>query len=153
MTPDQITENIFDIVNQLNSGVSLISDADEKERVAKLNLNAGRKAKASTAYASACTYLSAGMDLVGCNAWERRYELVFALWLERAECEYLNGDLDKTEQLVAELLARAVSKIDKAAAPPEDPSPSHEGAVPAGRRQRAGVPASVRHRDAGSSDS
>jgi len=116
MTPDQITENIFDFVNQLNSGLSLISDADEKERVAELNLSAGRKAKASTAYASACAYLSAGMDLVGCNAWERRYELVFALWLERAECEYLNGNLDKTEALVAELLSGAVSKIDKAAA-------------------------------------
>jgi len=116
MTRDEIAEKIFDVVHQLNSGLALISDPDEKEQVAELNLNAGIKAKASTAYASACTYLSVGMDLVGCNAWERRYELAFGLWLERAECEYLNGDFDRAERLIAELLARAVSKVDKAAA-------------------------------------
>jgi hypothetical protein len=61
-TPEQVAEKIFDVVNQLNSGLALICEADEKERVAELNLRAGRKAKASTAYASACIYLSAGFS-------------------------------------------------------------------------------------------
>jgi predicted ATPase len=113
---DDIEPNIFDIVNQLNSGSALISDPREKELVAELNLRAGRKAKASAAYASACIYLSAGMGLVGCNAWERRYELAFGLWLERAESEYLNGNFDEAEGLITELLDRASSKVDKVAA-------------------------------------
>ena len=75
-----------------------------------------KKGEASTAYASACIYLSAGVDLVGCNAWERRYELAFGLWLERAECEYLNGNFEKAEELIAELLFRVASKIDAATA-------------------------------------
>jgi len=116
MTRDEIAEEIFDVVHQFHSGLALISDPDEKEQVAELNLNAGIKAKASTAYASACTYLSAGMDLVGYDPWKNRYELAFGLWLERAECEYLNGDFDEAERLIAELLSRAVSKVDKAAA-------------------------------------
>jgi predicted ATPase len=116
MTPEQVTEKIFDIVNQLNSGLALICQPGEKDRVAELNLRAGRKAKASTAYASACIYLSAGMDLLGGDAWEHQYELAFGLWLERAECEYLNGNFEKAEELIAELLDRVASKVDKAAA-------------------------------------
>jgi PAS domain S-box-containing protein len=116
MNSDEITERIFDIVNQLNLGATLISDQDEKDRVAELNLCAGRKAKTSTAYASACIYLSAGIDLVGGSVWERRYELALDLLLERAECEYLNGNFEKAEELISELLYRAASKVDKAAA-------------------------------------
>jgi PAS domain S-box-containing protein len=116
MTIDQVAEKIFDIVNQFNAGLALITDAHEKEQVAELNLEAGRKAKTSTAYASACTYLSAGMELVDSNTWDRRYELMFDLWLERAECEYLNGNFKKADSLATELLSRAASKVDKAAA-------------------------------------
>jgi AAA+ ATPase superfamily predicted ATPase len=89
LTPKEIAESIFIVVNQLNFGAPLISDQDEKERVARLNLSAGRKAKASTAYVSACIYLSAGMNLIGSQCWEvpTQYDLAFALWLERAECE------------------------------------------------------------------
>jgi PAS domain S-box-containing protein len=116
MTTDQVAEKVFDIVNQFNAGLALSTDAHEKEQVAALNLQAGRKAKASTAYASACTYLSAGMELVRSTSWERRYELMFDLWLERAECEYLNGNFNKADGLITELLPRAASKLDKAAA-------------------------------------
>src|SRR5207302_164398 len=102
--------------NQLNRGAILLSDPHEKERVAELNLRAGRKAKASTAYASACRYLAAGMDLLGGPAWERHDGLAFDLWLERAECEYLTGQFATTAGLIAELLERAASNIDQAAA-------------------------------------
>ncbi len=115
MTPEQTAEQIFDIANQLNFGSALISDPLEREQVAELNLLAGKKAKASTAYASACVYLLAGMELIGSNAWKRRYQLAFGLWLERAECEYLNGNFDAADGLIADLLDRAESKMDKAA--------------------------------------
>jgi PAS domain S-box-containing protein len=42
--------------------------------------------------------------------------LTFNLWLERVECEFLSGNFDKAEQLIGELLARAGSKVDQAAA-------------------------------------
>ena len=60
MPADKIAERIFNLVNQFNRGAALISDPNEKQRVAELNLHAGRKAKASTAYAAACIYLSVG---------------------------------------------------------------------------------------------
>jgi PAS domain S-box-containing protein len=116
LTPNGMEEKIFDIVNQLNAGRRLISSLDEKDLVAGLNLRAGKKAKASAAYDSSCIYLSAGMDLMGAEAWERRHELAFSLWLERAESEYLNGNFDEAGNLIAELLERANSKLEKVAA-------------------------------------
>jgi PAS domain S-box-containing protein len=114
--PEQRQEMIFEIVNQLNRGAPLITEQEERERLAELNLIAGKRAKASTAYASARTYLSTGMAVLGREGWTNRYELACGLWLERAECEYLNGNFDEAEQLISELLARGASKIDKAAA-------------------------------------
>jgi PAS domain S-box-containing protein len=116
MTANDLTEHLFDVANQLNRGAALLVDPDEKARVAAIELRAARKAKASTAYTSACTYLSTGMTLLGREGWKSRYELAFGLWLERAECEYLSGNFDEAEGLISELLATAVSKIDKAAA-------------------------------------
>ena len=53
-------EAIFEIVNQLNRGSHLITSVEDRERVADLNLIAGRRAKISTAYDSALKYLRAG---------------------------------------------------------------------------------------------
>ena len=116
LTPQQIAENAFEVVNQFNAGRALISDSDEAERAAELNLMAGQKAKAATAYASADRYLSIGMNLVGDRGWDRRYALTFALWLEAADCAYLSGNFENTDRLATELRSRARSNVDKAAA-------------------------------------
>ena len=83
--------------------------------MATIDLRAGRKAKASAAYASAHAYFSAGMALLDERDWGSQYELTFSLWLERAECEFLTGNFEKAEQLIGELLQRGASKVDQAA--------------------------------------
>jgi PAS domain S-box-containing protein len=115
-TPERVHEMIFEVVNQLNRGAALITDREERQRLAELNHLAGKRAKASTAYASACNYLRTGMAMVDSAGWTNRYELIFGLWLERAECEYLSGNFDEAERFISEMLARCASKIDKAAA-------------------------------------
>jgi PAS domain S-box-containing protein len=105
---------IFEIVNQLNRGVALITTQDEREQLAELNLIAGRRAKASTAYASALTYLVAGAALLAEDSWERRHELTFALELNRAECELLTGALAEAEQRLTALSARAATTVERA---------------------------------------
>ena len=116
LTADEMSERLFDVANQLNHGGALLTDRDEKAQVAEFDLRAGRKAKASTAYSSACVYLSAGMALLDESCWNSQYRLMFNLWLERANCEFLSGNFEVAEQLITELLMRAVSKSDKAAA-------------------------------------
>jgi predicted ATPase len=83
--------------------------------VAALNLRAGRQAKASTAYASASVYLTAGMGLLDDSDWASQYELLFNLWLESAECAFLTGDFDHAGPLIAELMRHGASKVDVAA--------------------------------------
>jgi PAS domain S-box-containing protein len=115
MTADELVEQLFDVANQFNRGAVLLVDQDEKVRVATIDLRAGRKAKASTAYAPACVYFATAMGLLDERDWDSQYALMFRLWLERAECEYLSGNVDKAEQLIMELLRRGTSKVDKAA--------------------------------------
>jgi PAS domain S-box-containing protein len=115
ITADGLAEHLFDVANQLNRSAALLIDRDEKVRVATIDLRAGRKAKASAAYASARAYFAAGMALLEERNWASQYDLTFSLWLERAECELLSGNFEKAEQLILELLQRAASKADQAA--------------------------------------
>src|SRR5229473_1529400 len=112
--PEKREEAIFEIVNQLNRGAALITGRDEREQLAELNLTAGKRAKASTAYASALTYLVAGAALLVEDSWERRHELVFALELDRAECEFLTGALAVSEDRLKLLSARAANTVERA---------------------------------------
>jgi hypothetical protein len=56
------------------------------------------------------------MALLDDRDWSSRYELMFSLWLERAEREFLSGNFDKAGQFIMELLQRGASKVDQAAA-------------------------------------
>jgi predicted ATPase len=116
MTADELAEHLFDVANQFSRGAARLADRDEKAQVATIDLRAGRKAKAAAAYASACVYLEAGTALLDDGDWDIQYDLMFSLWLERAECEFLTGNFAKAEQLIVELLERAGSKVDQAAA-------------------------------------
>jgi PAS domain S-box-containing protein len=105
-------EAIFEIVNQLNRGSFLITSAEERERVAELNLIAGRRAKLSTAYASALKYLRAGGALLTEETWERNYKLVFSIEYLMSECEVLTGELAVAENRMERLAQRANSRHD-----------------------------------------
>jgi PAS domain S-box-containing protein len=115
MTADSLAEHLFDVSNQLNRGAARLVDRDEKTKVATIDLRAGRKAKASAAYASANVYLAAGMALLDETYWASQYELMFSLRLECAACQFLTGEFDTTEQLLVGLLQRAAAKVDRAA--------------------------------------
>jgi PAS domain S-box-containing protein len=115
MTTDQLAEHLFDVANQFNRGAALVIDGNERTQVAAIDLRAGRKAKASAAYAPACAFFATAMGLLDGSDWDSQYALMFSLWLERAECEFLGGNVDKAEQLIMELLRRGTSKVDLAA--------------------------------------
>src|SRR6266513_930198 len=112
--PENPEKAIFDIVNQLNRGASLMTSMQEREQLAALNLLAGERAKASTAYLSALNYLTAGAALLAEDCWVRRRELAFALELNRAECEFLTGALAEAEQRLEALSAHATDPVERA---------------------------------------
>jgi PAS domain S-box-containing protein len=112
--PEKREVVVFDIVGQLNRGAALITQREERDQLAELNLIAGKRAKRSTAYASALTYLTVGTTQLAEDRWERRRELFFALELERAECEFLTGQLLPAEERLAELSNRATTSVEQA---------------------------------------
>ncbi|HJX21198.1 MAG TPA: hypothetical protein VJ454_09415, partial [Steroidobacteraceae bacterium] len=112
--PEKREESIFEIVNQLNRGAALIIARAEREQLAELNLLAGQRAKASAAYASALTYLTAGAALLPEDTLKRQHKLTFALELDRAECEFLTGALAEAEQRLAALSDRASNTVERA---------------------------------------
>ncbi|MFD1557543.1 AAA family ATPase [Paraburkholderia silviterrae] len=112
--PETREEAIFEIVAQLNRGAALINSRDEQEQLAEFNLIAGQRARASTAYASALTYLATGAELLFDDCWERRHELVFALELNRAACEFLTGQLLVADERLAALSRRATTTVEQA---------------------------------------
>ncbi len=112
--PEKLEGSIFEIVNQMNRGAALITSRAEREQLAELNLIAGRRAKASTAYASALTYLDLGATLLAAEGWQRRRQLIFDLELNRAECEFLTGRLSLAEERLAALSNRATTTVEQA---------------------------------------
>jgi predicted ATPase len=107
-------EAIFEIVGQLNRGAALITPQEERDQLAELNLIAGKRAKGSAAYPSALTYLNARATLLAEDRWERRRELMFALELNRAECEFLTGQSSVADERLATLSNRATTTVEQA---------------------------------------
>ncbi|BAY34985.1 multi-sensor signal transduction multi-kinase (plasmid) [Nostoc carneum NIES-2107] len=106
-------EKIFDIVNQLNFGMQLITNQSEKYELAELNLCAGKKSKLSAAYNSAMNYLRNGMKLLGNCSWEEQYELTLALYQEAVEAAYINGEFAEMERYMQIVLQQAKTVLDK----------------------------------------
>jgi PAS domain S-box-containing protein len=113
--PEKRGEAIFEIVNQLNRGATVINSPEERELVAELCVIAAKRAKASSAYASALTYLTAGAALLPESSWERRHELCFTLESTRAECEFLTGRPLNAEKRLKVLSDHAANMVERAA--------------------------------------
>ncbi|HTJ90838.1 MAG TPA: AAA family ATPase [Acidocella sp.] len=113
--PEALEANVFEIVRQLNRGAALLSSVAERDWLAGLNLLAGKRAKATTAYSAALVYCTTGEALLAEDRWERCPELSFALAFHRASCEFLTGALADAESRLTALSSRAGGLLDLAA--------------------------------------
>ncbi|MEG5159251.1 AAA family ATPase [Microcoleus sp. AT3-A2] len=113
-TPPQVLQQkIFDIVNQLNFGIETIDIQLERDKLAQLNLIAGKKAKASAAWKPAWNYLRIGINCLSADSWLRQYDLTLALYVEIVEAAILSGHVEEMEKLADIVLQQATSLLDK----------------------------------------
>ncbi|HEY0706463.1 MAG TPA: AAA family ATPase, partial [Polyangia bacterium] len=103
---------VFLRANHYNRALALVTDADERRLVQRLNQEAGRKAKQASAFASARGYFAHARELLASDAWSRAYDDTRALIVELAECTFLSGDLDGGDALLQEARAQSRTALD-----------------------------------------
>ncbi|MEH2108802.1 trifunctional serine/threonine-protein kinase/ATP-binding protein/sensor histidine kinase [Nostoc sp.] len=99
-------EKIFELVNQFNIAVEFISPQAKRDELAQMNLIAGRKALASTAYPAAVKYLTTGIQLLAGDSWQTKHHLTLALYETATEAAYLAGNFEQMEKLAELVLVR-----------------------------------------------
>ena len=104
---------LFEVAGHLNRALRLVVGDDARRELAALNLEAGRRARAATAYDAARAHLE-----VAARAAPRRPEdeaSRLEIDLERAEVGHLLGDRDAARALLADLKGRAARPRHRAA--------------------------------------
>ncbi len=111
--PSEREDRLFEIATHLNLGTELIESSPERLELTRLNLMAGRKARAATAFESALQYFKAGISLLGDRCWEDEYRLSLDLYTGGAEAAGACSDYLEMEWLVETVLHRAATLLDK----------------------------------------
>lgn len=92
------TEDIFSLAYQFNAARGCLSPKELYELV-EINTKAGSKARQMAAYEEAFAYFEAALDLLGEDAWFKRYALTKSIHSQAAESAFLSTDFRCAEQL------------------------------------------------------
>ena len=107
-------ERLIDIVGHLNRGRDLIDGDSELRSLARLNLQAGIRAKRSSAYQSALEYLTRGKELLAPDAWSSDYDLASGLTAEYQQCAYLLNHTEEADEGIEVLLRNVRTDLERA---------------------------------------
>jgi predicted ATPase/class 3 adenylate cyclase len=101
-----LPQRALELMDHLAEAQSLITDADERLRFARLCLIAGQRAKASMATVPAVDFLALGRQLLSADAWSTEPDLALDLHLEAADACYICERYPEAEELAQAVLAR-----------------------------------------------
>ncbi len=110
---EKLETNIFSIVDQMNAGLELLISQQEKDKLAELNLKAGKRARTSAAYKLALAYLRTALKLLGEDCWSRRYELSLTTHEEAAEVANVDENYKLFDSLFDVTVRSAKTTLDK----------------------------------------
>lgn len=113
ITEKEEIKDIFFLVNQLNQGRSLIENQSDKYQLAKLNFQAGKKAKIASAWLAAGEYFNIALSLIDLDSWQIDYEFTFNLYIYAVETEFLNTRFSEAETLINLILSQANILLDQ----------------------------------------
>ncbi|BGP14068.1 hypothetical protein JCM10213v2_002006 [Rhodosporidiobolus nylandii] len=112
--PEQdVHEHIFDLVQQLNYGIPILSTVEERDALARYNYLAGQKASQSTAFEASRNYLQIAWDLLGAGGWVGQYQLMSDVVEALVEVEYSLTDYGAAQEYVRVFLSHSKSEVDK----------------------------------------
>ena len=105
-------EDVYELVEHLNSAAGLMTDPSEKYETARLDLESGVKAKRSGAFAASAAYLEAGVGLLQKDCWKTEYALTLSLYEEAAESLFLVGGFARMNELIDAVERNSRSFLD-----------------------------------------
>ena len=106
-------EQLFELVTHVNMGAPLMTSKEERLQLSQLNRMAAQKAKDSTAYEAAHSYLENALNHLGAEGWSISYEESLLTHIEMAETAYLLGKREEMEEFVSKVLDNAEDPLDK----------------------------------------
>jgi predicted ATPase/HPt (histidine-containing phosphotransfer) domain-containing protein len=107
---------LFELVNHLNRGRALITDAGERRELAALNHRAGERARRSVASAIAASYFETSLSLLSPDEQAREPRFTFDCSRAHVECVFQMGRADLAAALCDQLFSRAPDRLSGAAA-------------------------------------
>ena len=110
----ELDERIFDVVNQLNQAVEIISDPQRKQELVQLNLLAGKKAHGAAAYRPALAYFEQALAILPDLRWQPTAEEQHEAYRLAAESALFAGLHDKAMSLADQAIASAPTLFHKA---------------------------------------
>lgn len=113
LNEQDLENNIFDIINHLEFGKDLFSRGEDRLKLARLYLLAGKKANQTAAYKAAFDFLSSGIDLLDDKSWKDQYELTLQFYIEAINAAYLKREIANLERLSDIAMKNARSIEDK----------------------------------------
>jgi class 3 adenylate cyclase/tetratricopeptide (TPR) repeat protein len=113
-TQEPVEERVMKIVRHLNEARALMTDAAEREALARLNLTAGKIAHDASSYQAALHYLRVARALLQKDAWRSKYELAKDLSSLYAQTAYLNGLTAEADAELTTALENLRTPLEKA---------------------------------------
>ncbi len=110
---EEIKENIFNIVNNLNKAIPLIQTDDKIKELIELNIEASKKATKACAYDMGLKYSKISTDLFPEHFWEKELDIGIKVFERRARCEGLCINYDNVEYYTNIAISHAKSIEDK----------------------------------------
>lgn len=110
---DERSNRLLEIVHHLNKGAKAISTESERLDLARLNLEASRRAKGSGMIEAAYSCSKAGLDLAEDSLWTSDYELMLELHLEKMETASLIGAYEEMEMLGQTAMSSVWTDLEK----------------------------------------
>ena len=107
-------QDLYRIVDQLNHGLHLVEDEQERMQIARLNLQAARAARQASAFETGLNYAQAGIELLGENSWDQDYPLTLALHEQAALLATHAGDIQDMEHHCEQVLRFGHDPLDLA---------------------------------------
>ncbi|MBH9554232.1 diguanylate cyclase [Inhella gelatinilytica] len=110
----ELEDRLFVVLECMNQGLNLLVEPTEREALGRLNLQAGLRAKASSAYAAAAQHLKLAQKLLPAEAWAQDPVGTQRVYKALAEALYLAGQFEAALAVYPQVHAQCADPVLRA---------------------------------------